>query len=60
MTTNFLSGLPIRHRDPITAAMPDLVNRPGVVERVEGDWVVVRWRGATGESRVLVGDIVPC
>lgn len=49
----------IRHRDPTGAAMPDLAGRDGTVVRVDGDWVVVRWRGAVGESRVLVEELEP-
>lgn len=49
----------IRHRDPTGAAMPDLLNRDGTVVRVEADWVVVRWRGAVGESRVPAEELEP-
>lgn len=48
----------IRHRDPIAAAMPDLVARDGTVVRVENGWVVVRWCGAVGESRVPLSDLI--
>lgn len=37
--------------------MPDLVDRPGTAQRIDGDWVVVRWSGSPGESRVPVGEV---
>lgn len=49
----------IRHRDPTGAAMPDLRDRLGTVQRIDGDWIVVRRCGAVGESRVPAVELEP-